>query len=131
MAVAMATPKPMDAPNGIRNRAWGAVSSKRGVKPRKVVSDVRKIGRKRPLAPSMTAAFAGAPSRSRWSMKSIITRESFTTTPQRATAPIVDAKLMSIPRIRWPRMAPTTPKGTAAMTISGLTYDSSGIASSA
>ena len=92
-----------------------------GVKPRKVVSDVSMMGRKRPFAPSTTAVFTGAPCPRRSPMKSIITRESLTTTPVRPMMPHRDAELRLIPMTRWPRIAPTTPKGTAAMTISGTT----------
>lgn len=64
-------PTPREAANGTRNCAWMARSRMSGVKPRNVVTEVRTMGRKRPLAPSTMAVFGSAPSLSRWSMKSI------------------------------------------------------------
>ena len=62
IAVVMRMPTPREAAKGTRNCAWMARSSVRGVKPRKVVTEVRKMGRKRPLAPSMIASRGAAPS---------------------------------------------------------------------
>ena len=58
------------------------------------------IGRKRPFAPSMIAVRAGTPSRSFWSVKSIITRESLTTTPANPKIPTKDSALTATPSIQ-------------------------------
>ena len=64
-------------------------------------------------------------------MKSIMTRESFTTTPLRPKIPMKETALISIPRIRCPRMTPMNPNGMTAMMMKGLVYERRGIASSA
>ena len=53
-------------------------------------------------------------------MKSIMTRESFTTTPARPKTPMKDSELRATPRIQCPRITPMSPNGMTAMMMNGL-----------
>ena len=64
-------------------------------------------------------------------MKSIMTRESFTTTPLRPKIPMKDTALRATPRIQWPRITPMNPKGMTAMMMNGFVYERRGMARSA
>jgi len=100
---------------GIKNWAWTLVSNSMGTRPKKVVTEVRTMGRKRRQPEASTAVMISLPAaRSRliWSTRS---RESFTTTPERATIPNILSILKLKPMSQWPSTAPTMPKGMAVM----------------
>lgn len=61
--VAKSTPKPSDSAMGMRKRACTDVSAIIGARPKKVVSDVSRIGRNRRVAPWTMASSALAPAR--------------------------------------------------------------------
>jgi len=117
--VAKITPKASETAMGIRNCAWTLRSSISGVSPAKVVSEVSTIGRKRPTPAAIRASRIGSPPARRALTLWTSTRLAFTTTPESATIPTTDMKHRSMPRIRWPAMAPTSPKGMTLMMMSG------------
>ena len=63
-------------------------------------------------------------------MKSISTRDEFTTTPLNATIPNMLIILIFIPSNKCPIIAPTNPKGMALITINGWKKLLKGIAKS-
>ena len=128
MKVAKSTPNASETAIGTTNIASKLCTSISGARPKKVVSEVSKIGLNRETPASRTAV-----SRSSWRsrlrlMNVTMTRLSLTTTPARATSPNIDISVTSSPITACPQTAPTRPKGIALMMISGCTYDFNGIA---
>ena len=87
IVVANTIPHPKDTAIGIRNADCVLGSNIKGSKPKKVVSDVSKIGRKRRTPARRTASINFMPFLTWRFMKSTITRLSFTTTPDKAIIP--------------------------------------------
>ena len=85
---------------GERNCACVLRSRMIGETPRKVVTEVSMMGRKRTFAPCTIASDMGSPLRCRSLMKSMSTSESFTTTPDRPTSPNMESMPRSSPMIR-------------------------------
>ena len=79
------------------------------------------MGRMRAAPASCTAAISVPPRRRSRLMKSTITRLSLTTTPDRATMPIIDSIVTSSFIAMCPPTAPTNPRGMALMMMSGCT----------
>lgn len=63
--VAKTRPAEMDTPIGIRNFAWKLRSRSSEAMPSTVVIEVRRIGRSRPLPPSMAASKVSSPASTR------------------------------------------------------------------
>jgi len=63
--------------------------------------------------------------------KSIMTSESFTTTPDNPMMPKSESSPTGMSSSRCPSSAPTIPNGTLAMMTSGCTYEPKGMASRA
>jgi len=105
----------------MRNCAWMLRSMISGKMPRKVVTAVSRIGRKRPLQASRMACAGGLPRERSSLMKSMSTREPLTMMPARPTTPKRLVRPSDRPITRWPTTAPTSPKGIDASTISGWT----------
>jgi hypothetical protein len=119
MRVEKRPPKPRATDMGTRKRAWTSVSLMMGIRPTKVVTLVAMMERKR-LTPAFHAAsLRGQPWRRKRLMRSVRTRLSLTTMPERAMTPHMDMMLRFKPSTMWPMMAPTTPKGITDMTMSG------------
>ena len=106
MNVANSTPKASDTAIGTRNAAWMLRSTMSGARPKNVISEVSRIGRKRWLPASRIASCSPLESdarRSVWRplrarlMKSTMTRLSLTTTPVSATRPNIDIIVTSRP----------------------------------
>ena len=91
----------------------------KGIRPTKVVSEVRKIGLNLLGPASRTASFMLFPSDLYRLIKSTITKLSFTTTPVSATIPIIESTERLRPKKRWPNTAPVIPKGIEDITTSG------------
>ena len=119
MAVAKRTPNPSETAIGMRNRAWMLRSSSRGVRPAKVVSEVRRIGRNLTFPASTMVSKSPAPALREVLMKSTMTRLSLTRTPVSATSPNIEKIVMSIPMKMCPQMAATRPSGMTDMMIRG------------
>jgi len=117
--VANTTPNPRDMAMGMRNLACREVSKIMGASPPNVVNVVRMIGRKRCKPEACMASRGVMPVRRLRLAKSISIRESFTTTPDRATTPNMLKMLRLYPMIRCPITAPTIPNGIAIMIIKG------------
>ncbi len=131
MKVESNTPKASETAIGIRNWACTLRSSMSGVRPAKVVSDVRRMGRKRATLASITAVFRSRPARRSRFTKSTRIRLAFTTTPDSAMMPRIDIIERLRPVSRWPPTAPINPNGITPITRSGWVYERSGTASSA
>jgi len=117
--VANTTPNANEVAIGMRNCACTLFSKSRGVRPTKVVSDVKMIGRKRATPDSRIASCKGCHAFLARLMKSTITKLSLTTTPVRATMPNMERKVKSMPIRICPQIAPTNPNGIALITIKG------------
>ena len=90
-----------------------------GPSPATVVSEVSTIGLSREAPARVKASSIFIPRAMKRLAKSRKTRESFTTTPDRATIPIRLIMEMSKPMKMCPQTAPTTPNGMALMTTMG------------
>ena len=94
-----------------------------GVRPTNVVREVKNIGLNLLGPASKTASIILFPSLRYRLIKSTITRLSFTTTPVKATKPIIDRTEKLIPIIRCPSTAPVKPNGIEDITTRGWKYD--------
>ena len=106
---------------GTNGMVAGVMLLIRGIRPTKVVTEVRMMARKRVPQLVTKASSTGMPSRRRRLTKSTSTRLAFTTTPDRATMPNSEKNIISTPITQWPKMAPTAPKGITLMMTSGWT----------
>ena len=95
MKVEKRMPKPSEIAIGMRNFACRDVSKIIGIRPKKVVRVVRRIGRKRWIPALMTAEKWLYSSFTLLFAKLMRTRESLTTTPERATIPNILRMLKS------------------------------------
>ena len=143
MNVAKSTPNPSDTAIGTMKAVSKLRSHIIGARPKKVVSDVSRIGRKRLTPASRTASARPADSNCRRSagpppacrairptsvctprarlMKSTMIRLSLTTTPVNATSPNIDIIDTCRSRRMCPQTAPMRPNGIALMMMSGCT----------
>ena len=119
MTVANKIPKASDIAIGITICACRLRSNTIGIKPMKVVSDVKMIARKRWVPALIAASTKRCPSLLARLTKSTIIKLSFTTTPLNAIIPQIESTLTALPSSKWPMIAPTMPKGITDIMING------------
>jgi hypothetical protein len=79
----------------MRKRACTEVSKIMGARPKKVVTEVSRMGRKRRMVAWTTASWAVSPSARSSLILTTSTRESLTAMPARATRPMMEMMLRS------------------------------------
>jgi len=102
---------------------WKIGSKRITAAPTTTARAVSSIGRKRTAPASTTASATGMPSAMRVSMKSTRMIEFRTTMPAPAMKPIIDVAVKNAPIAACAGRMPTSEKGMAAMTTSGVRND--------
>jgi len=116
MTVTKSRPKATEMAIGIRNCAWKLLLSISGVRPATVVTEVRRMGRKRLMPASQMASRKPLPAFMLLLKAATKTRASLTRIPMSAMRPRMLKRLICAPSIQWPMLMPTMPNGMRANT---------------